>query len=193
MNLNIGFPDLSFPDVSLSDISFPDISLPDIRFPDISFSDINFLGISLSDINFPDISFSDINFPDISLPPNTIFIVTAILIVVAIIISAVVAPRVVVGIIRAFGFTSKGILAGSKAAVFMAWYLGKVTAGSICAILQSIGAAGLSVTGSILTSILGAAIAVTLAIILLLKSYPFQEPIDDCLANCASTENHSLF
>ena len=46
--------------------------------------------------------------------------------------------------ITAAGFGTGGILAGSPAAALMSSYGGNVTAGSLCAILQSIGASGMS-------------------------------------------------
>jgi len=49
----------------------------------------------------------------------------------------------VVGV-RMLGFTVLGIKKGSIAAWIMATYLGKVTCRSACAIMQSIGALGLS-------------------------------------------------
>lgn len=46
-------------------------------------------------------------------------------------------------VLGAIGFTKGGIVGGSAAASFMASYGGAVTSGSICAICQSVGAAGL--------------------------------------------------
>ncbi|KAG6556774.1 hypothetical protein Mapa_001720 [Marchantia paleacea] len=52
------------------------------------------------------------------------------------------APIAVPAVVAALGFTSAGIAAGSAAAGFMASYGGAVSAGSVCAVLQSIGATG---------------------------------------------------
>ncbi|KAF9276130.1 hypothetical protein BGZ74_003746, partial [Mortierella antarctica] len=62
-----------------------------------------------------------------NLPPNAGLIAATILIVVAIIIGAVLAPCVLMGIVTAIGFTANGILVGSKAAIIMACYGGYVT------------------------------------------------------------------
>lgn len=69
---------------------------------------------------------------------------------------AVFTPIIVPGVVTAFGFGSAGIAAGSPAAAFMASYGGAVPAGSACAVLQSIGAAGLSAAGHIITGGTGA-------------------------------------
>ncbi|KAG0225804.1 hypothetical protein BGX31_007496, partial [Mortierella sp. GBA43] len=67
---------------------------------------------------------------------------------------ALVAPQLV----GALGFGIGGITAGSPAAALMASYEGYVTVGSLCAILQSIGAVGLSAAVTALLGLLGAAI-----------------------------------
>ncbi|CAG8771761.1 11210_t:CDS:1, partial [Racocetra persica] len=68
---------------------------------------------------------------------------------------------VIVSLVQAIGFGTDGIAAGSFAARMMSLFGGGATAkGSIVAILQSIGAAGLSVEATI-------AIAVVVAIVLL--------------------------
>src|SRR5690242_12797635 len=51
---------------------------------------------------------------------------------------------VVGAVVGALGFGSGGIMAGSVAASIMSSYSGFVTAGSLCAILQSIGAIGIT-------------------------------------------------
>lgn len=51
-----------------------------------------------------------------------------------------------VAVLPALNFTTGGITAGSWAAVWMGSYLGAVPAGSLLALLQSIGAAGASWT-----------------------------------------------
>ena len=60
------------------------------------------------------------------------------------------------------GFTAAGITAGSTAAAFMSSYGGSVAAGSACAVLQSIGAVGLSVAK------LGAAVKALLPVALVI-------------------------
>lgn len=54
----------------------------------------------------------------------------------------VAAPVAIPCFVGVLGFGSAGIIAGSWAAQFMASYGGAVTVGSICALLQSIGATG---------------------------------------------------
>lgn len=71
--------------------------------------------------------------------------------------SAIVAPLAVTGIVGALGFQAGGIVAGSAAAGIMASSGGAVAAGSICAVLQSVGAVGLGVGGTIATSAVGVA------------------------------------
>ncbi|KAG0014594.1 hypothetical protein BGZ81_000364, partial [Podila clonocystis] len=70
------------------------------------------------------------------------------IVLIAAIIGAALARLSFMPCVKALGFTAQGILAGSEAAVIMASYGGFVTVKSICAILQSIGAAGLSATGT---------------------------------------------
>ncbi|XXQ34192.1 Interferon-induced 6-16 family [Plasmodiophora brassicae] len=57
---------------------------------------------------------------------------------------AVAGPTIAAACIAAAGFGQGGIVAGSAAAGFMGSYGGAVSAGSLCAVLQSAGAAGLS-------------------------------------------------
>ncbi|KAF9345208.1 hypothetical protein BGX26_003399, partial [Mortierella sp. AD094] len=76
---------------------------------------------------------------------------------------AAVAPFVFVGAVSAFGFGAAGIVGGSPAAAFMASYGGAVSSGSLCATLQSIGAAGLGPAGVFLTTGVGAAIGAGLS------------------------------
>jgi len=68
----------------------------------------------------------------------------------------VAAPFVVTAGVAALGFTATGIAAGSAAATIMSSYGGAVGAGSMCAVLQSIGAAGLSAAGTAVASTVGA-------------------------------------
>ena len=49
-------------------------------------------------------------------------------------------------VLGGIGFAAGGIAKGSMAASFMASYGGAVTAGSACATMQSVGAAGLATT-----------------------------------------------
>ncbi|KAF9089220.1 hypothetical protein BGX29_012167 [Mortierella sp. GBA35] len=58
-------------------------------------------------------------------------------------IGVVAAPLVVTAAIGALGFGAGGIAAGSWAAGFMASYEGTVASGSACAVLKSVGSAGL--------------------------------------------------
>ncbi|KAG7465923.1 hypothetical protein MATL_G00159450 [Megalops atlanticus] len=73
---------------------------------------------------------------------------------------AVVAVPIVLG---AVGFTSGGILAGSKAAAMMSAAAmangGGVASGSLVAVLQSTGAAGLSTAGTLATSAVGSTLS----------------------------------
>ncbi|KAF9352769.1 hypothetical protein BGX34_011973 [Mortierella sp. NVP85] len=66
------------------------------------------------------------------------------------------APLALEGFVVEMGFGVGGIVAGSPASQIMALYGGKVTTGSICATLQSIGAAGLSEGTSYIVSLAGA-------------------------------------
>jgi hypothetical protein len=61
-------------------------------------------------------------------------------------------------IINAAGFGAGGILAGSPAAALMSSYGANVAAGSLCAILQSIGASGMSIGLSVVLGVLGGCI-----------------------------------
>ncbi|CAG8848468.1 37808_t:CDS:1, partial [Gigaspora margarita] len=63
-----------------------------------------------------------------------------------------------IGLVGAAGFGSAGIAAGSLAAWMMSLQSGATAAGSLVAVLQSIGAAGLGMTGTLVTSTLGATI-----------------------------------
>ena len=69
---------------------------------------------------------------------------------------AIVAPFIFTAFVRALGFTTIGVTAGSVAARIMRAYGGVVAVGSLCAILQSVGAAGLGLVGKAITSIVGA-------------------------------------
>merc|ERR1712150_133744 len=61
---------------------------------------------------------------------------------------AVFGPAITTGILSATGFTASGITGGSIAAGIMSSYGGYVASGSACAIMQSIGAAGLGMAGT---------------------------------------------
>jgi len=77
------------------------------------------------------------------------------------------APLVIPAAVSAVGFGSGGIAAGSWAAGFMASYGGIVEAGSICAIMQSIGAVGAISAGATTTAtVAGATIVVGAASVL---------------------------
>lgn len=67
----------------------------------------------------------------------------------------IVTPFAIKAIVVALGFGAAGITAGSWAAGFMASYGGFVWAGSLCAILQSIGAVGLPFVLAVLASFFG--------------------------------------
>ncbi|KAF9997672.1 hypothetical protein BGZ80_007045 [Entomortierella chlamydospora] len=86
------------------------------------------------------------------------------------IISTAAAPFVFVNGVAAAGFGSAGIAAGSPAAAFMSSYGGAVSSGSLCATLQSIGAAGLGLPGIFLAASVRAAIGAGLSFILLANS-----------------------
>ncbi|GJJ74200.1 hypothetical protein EMPS_06558 [Entomortierella parvispora] len=73
---------------------------------------------------------------------------------------AVAAPILVTGVVSMAGFSSPGIVSGSLGSGYMASYGGAVAAGSSCAILQSIGAAGLGTAGTLMVSVVGGAAAV---------------------------------
>ncbi|KAF9914249.1 hypothetical protein BX616_008658 [Lobosporangium transversale] len=66
---------------------------------------------------------------------------------------AVAGPPLAVAIITGIGFGAGGIASGTLAAEIMASYGGFVTAGSTCAILQSIGAAGLGAAQAIASAL----------------------------------------
>ncbi|KAG0206511.1 hypothetical protein BGX31_002764, partial [Mortierella sp. GBA43] len=68
------------------------------------------------------------------------------------------APVVLQLIVGALGFGAGGIAGGTPAAALMASYGGHVTVGSLCAGLQSIGAAGLGASAAALANLGGAAI-----------------------------------
>ncbi|KAF9354270.1 hypothetical protein BGX34_011121 [Mortierella sp. NVP85] len=69
------------------------------------------------------------------------------------------APFLVTSAVTGAGFGPGGIIAGTKAAKFMASYGGAVTKGSACSIMQSIGAAGLGTTGKVIVSAVAGAVA----------------------------------
>mmetsp|Transcript_70462 Transcript_70462/g.82097 ORF Transcript_70462/g.82097 Transcript_70462/m.82097 type:complete len:138 (-) Transcript_70462:224-637(-) len=66
------------------------------------------------------------------------------------------APVILTSIVAGLGFSAGGIVAGSTAAGMMA-SVGNVAAGSTVAVLQSIGAAGLSTAGTVVAGGTGAA------------------------------------
>ncbi|KAI8596686.1 hypothetical protein EDD21DRAFT_387500 [Dissophora ornata] len=77
----------------------------------------------------------------------------------AVVTGVVTAPTAFVATVGMLGFGALGIGAGSWAAKFMASYGGKVAAGSACATLQSIGAAGLSAAAKAIVGFFGAVAA----------------------------------
>lgn len=76
-------------------------------------------------------------------------------------------------VIAAAGFGSGGIVAGSFAAWFMSTYGGAVSAGSLCALLQSAGAAGLaaSTTAGIGAAGTGASFGILSGIVAIIKKF----------------------
>ncbi|CAB4470423.1 uncharacterized protein OCT59_020774 [Rhizophagus irregularis] len=68
-------------------------------------------------------------------------------------------PAIVGGIVGAIGFGEAGIAAGSIAAWMMSLHRGTVAAGSLVAILQSVGAAGLGIGGIIASGVGGSLFA----------------------------------
>jgi Interferon-induced 6-16 family len=73
------------------------------------------------------------------------------------------APLCAGAALTAAGFKSAGIAAGSWAAALMASYGGAVPAGSLCALLQSAGAAGLPAAATAVLSALGVSAAAAAA------------------------------
>ncbi|CAG8739970.1 11050_t:CDS:2, partial [Ambispora leptoticha] len=65
-------------------------------------------------------------------------------------------PPAVVLAVNAAGFTAEGIAAGSTGAALMSSYGGMVTSGSLCATLQSIGAAGTGLATTAFSAFSGA-------------------------------------
>jgi len=79
------------------------------------------------------------------------------------VVGVVAAPVVVSTAVATIGFTSAGIAAGSWATTIMSSYGGYVTTGSACAVLQSVGAAGLGAVGTAISSAAGGATAFVIA------------------------------
>ena len=75
-------------------------------------------------------------------------------------IGALLGPLIGTAIIGALGFGAGGIGAGTAAAYFMSTYGGSVSMGSICALLQSAGAIGLSANMIASLSFVGATLAI---------------------------------
>jgi hypothetical protein len=73
--------------------------------------------------------------------------------------SAAATPVALMGAVGALGFTASGIAAGSWGAGLMASYGGAVASGSLCSVLQSIGAAGLPAVVSAMSAAGGAGLA----------------------------------
>jgi hypothetical protein len=73
-------------------------------------------------------------------------------------VGAIVAPFILSAIIFGLGFGTEGVAAGSFGAWFMSLYGGMIVRGSLVAILQSIGAAGLGTLGISISGGFGAAI-----------------------------------
>ncbi|KAL3832781.1 hypothetical protein ACJMK2_024395 [Sinanodonta woodiana] len=71
--------------------------------------------------------------------------------------TACLAPFAIPAGVATIGFTTAGILKGSIAAGMMASYGGLVPAGSVVAVMQSVGAAGLGVGGIAAAGATGAA------------------------------------
>ncbi|RGB21941.1 hypothetical protein C1646_776952 [Rhizophagus diaphanus] len=72
-------------------------------------------------------------------------------------------PAIIGGIVGAIGFGEAGIAAGSIAAWMMSLHRGTVAAGSLVAILQSVGAAGLGIGGIIASGVGGSLFAGAIA------------------------------
>eukprot|EP01118_Nematostelium_gracile_P010438 TRINITY_DN3594_c0_g1_i1.p1 TRINITY_DN3594_c0_g1~~TRINITY_DN3594_c0_g1_i1.p1 ORF type:complete len:274 (-),score=65.00 TRINITY_DN3594_c0_g1_i1:21-842(-) len=81
-------------------------------------------------------------------------------IAIGVILGGAAAPVAITAIIAAIGFTSAGIASGSLAAGMMAASGGVVASGSAVAVLQSIGAVGLSTVATGGVALAGAAVAV---------------------------------
>ncbi|KAG0000492.1 hypothetical protein BGZ65_004318 [Modicella reniformis] len=79
---------------------------------------------------------------------------------------AVAAPIAITGIIALVGFGAAGVAVGTPAAALMASYGGAVGAGSACAVLQSIGAAGLGTAGTAAAGTIGGAISGAIALLI---------------------------
>jgi Interferon-induced 6-16 family len=77
--------------------------------------------------------------------------------------AAALAPVAVTAAVSAAGFTAGGIAASSAASSFMASYGGTVGANTACAVLQSIGAAGLGTMSTAVASATGAVTGSTIA------------------------------
>ena len=75
---------------------------------------------------------------------------------------AILSPLLTAVSIAAIGFGMGGISAGSFAAALMSSYGGNVTAGSLCAFLQSIGASGMSSGLSVSLGVLGGGVGSSL-------------------------------
>lgn len=73
----------------------------------------------------------------------------------SIIIGFVLLPITIKGIIYGIGFRITGIITGSFASWFMSLYGGTIAPGSLISILQSVGAAGFSKFGLLMTGITG--------------------------------------
>lgn len=71
------------------------------------------------------------------------------------IITFLVFPYTLTGIINVLGFKAAGIVSGSFGSWFMSLYGGTINSGSLISILQSIGAVGLSKIGIIFTGTIG--------------------------------------
>ncbi|CAB5214606.1 hypothetical protein RhiirA5_362742 [Rhizophagus irregularis] len=85
-------------------------------------------------------------------------------------------PAIVGGIVNAIGFGGTGITAGSTAAWMMSLHHGTVASGSLVAILQSVGAAGLG-TGGIIASSVGSSLFTGLFAGALLKTLESKEAL----------------
>jgi len=99
-------------------------------------------------------------------------------------------PAIVGGIVGAIGFGEAGIAAGSIAAWMMSLHRGTVAAGSLVAILQSVGAAGLGI-GWIITAGVGGGLFAGAIAKALLKTLESEETLAELENFVSITANNS--